>query len=132
MDIQPLLNLLVSAATALLLPVAVAGGAIMAQKMKLNAQAIKGKTWEETKTAVDIAIMAAEQQEKAGVLTSSKDKKEYALKAAQRSLERKKIKIDPVDLDELIEARVWDVMSAPATLSPIVTLESSGGSEGRG
>lgn len=115
LNLQPLLDLLVQAMSALIVPVAITGGAILAQKWKLNAAAIKSKTLEDIKISISVAILAAEQKQKAGKLGSTgADKKSYATESIKRSLERKKIKIDPVDLDELIDAQVWGELTAPA------------------
>ena len=124
MDWQPIINIAITAVSSILLPASAAGGVILAQKMKLNAQKIKNNTWEETKLSVNVAIMAAEQMQKSGKLgASGADKRKYAIESVQRSLARKKIKIDIADLEELIDTQVWDVMNSPIATGvvPVIT-----------
>lgn len=97
--------------TLILVPVAGATGTVLVQKIKLNAQKIKGDIWEKTLMVVNTAVLSAEQQGKAGVLAVG-NKKEHAMKIAEKMLKAKGIKVDKDVLSEMIEAQVWSSLSS--------------------
>jgi len=98
--------------TLILVPVAGALGTVAVQKIKLNAQKIKGDIWQQALMVVNTAVLSTEQKGKAGVLASS-DKKKHAMNIAKAMLKSKKIKVDEDVLSEMIEAQVWSYISAP-------------------
>ena len=91
----------------ILVPVAGALGTVFVQKIKLNAQRIKGDIWEQTMMVVNTAVLSTEQKSKTGVLSmKNSDRKNNAIVVAKAMLKSKKIKVDDDILDALIEAQV--------------------------
>ena len=114
---QSIINILLTMASASLVPIATGVGAFVVQKLKMNALNIKGDIFEKTQLAVRTAIFSAEQRGKSGKLATNNSKKAHATKLAQKLLKKQNIKIDPEVLSELIESNVWSEMSAPEEIA---------------
>jgi len=114
---QNIINILLTMASASLIPIATGVGAFVVQKLKMQALNIKGDIFEKTQLAVKTAIFSAEQGGKSGKLATNGNKKAHAIKLATKLLEKQKIKVDPDILSELVESNVWSEMSAPAVIA---------------
>jgi hypothetical protein len=114
---QNIINILLTMASASLIPIATGAGAFVVQKLKMQALNIKGDVFNKTQLAVKTAIFSAEQQGKSGKLTTNSSKKDHATKLAKKLLEKQKIKVDPDVLSELIEANVWEEMTSPQVVA---------------
>lgn len=107
----------------LLVPIAGALGAILVQKIKLQALNIKGDVWEKTKLITKISVQSAEQQ---GKVKEIPDKKIYALGVAKKLLKAENIKLDDTLLSEIIESEVWETLNSPkANPVPSVVLNGN-------
>ena len=113
---ERILNLLLNIGSASLIPIAGAIAAWVGQKLKMQALNIKGDIFEKTQMAVKTAIFSAEQQGKTRKLSTSANKKDFAMKLAKKLLEAQKIKVNDGILSELVEAGVWE--SLPEVIIP--------------
>jgi hypothetical protein len=112
-----LLALLTQIGQALLAPAAVAGGAFLAQQIKLAQLKIRGDTWEQVKLTVATAVQATQQQ------LSSADgasKKKYCTALTRQLLTSKKLKFDEDLLSIMIESQVWEQVKVPNVPLPPV------------
>jgi len=119
---QNIINILLTMASASLIPIATGVGAFVVQKLKMQALNIKGDIFEKTQLAVKTAIFSAEQGGKSGKLATNGNKKAHAIKLATKLLEKQKIRVDPDILSELVESNVWEslqvVIDTPKAVTP--------------
>ena len=126
MEGNPLSNFLSLLAQGLLivaLPVVIAAAFQWFRKMSAELkQKLTADQWRVIESGIRIAVRAAEQAGLSGQLGGGSQKKEYAIQAAQRYLDRSGVSVDAKEISTLIEAEVNQQFSKAAP--PIDTPET--------